>query len=111
MKKLYRLTDNGLEELKTELKTLIAARPVLAEAIRLARELGDLAENDEYRSSRAEQERNEARITEIENILLNVEVIKKPRDSHAISIGSFVKLKNNKLNKEFQIVGTVEADP
>ncbi len=111
MKKLYRLTPSGLEELKAELAKLIAARPVLAEAIRVARELGDLSENDEYRSSRSEQERNEARIAEIENILLNVEVIKKPHDSHVIALGSFVKLKNNKLMKEFQIVGTVEADP
>ena len=112
MKKLFRLTQAGVDELQAELNVLIGKRGDIAEAIRSARELGDLAENAEYQSARAEQERNESRISEIENILLNVEIIKKPRGDSKIQLGSQVKLKSNVgKTKDFQIVGTVEADP
>jgi transcription elongation factor GreA len=111
MKKLFRLTQAGVDELKTELDALIAKRANIADAIKTARELGDLAENAEYQSARAEQDRNETRISELENILQNVEIIKKPRGGNKVQLGSIVKLKNDGKAKEFQIVGTVEADP
>lgn len=111
MKKQFRLTQAGVDELQTELDALVAKRPGIAEAIKIARELGDLAENAEYQSARAEQDRNETRISEIENILLNVEIIKKPRGDSKVQLGSVVKLKGNGKTKEFQVVGTVEADP
>jgi transcription elongation factor GreA len=112
MKKLFRLTQSGVDELKAEHETLVAKRSDIAEAIKSARELGDLAENAEYQSARAEQERNEARVSEIENILQNVEIITKPKGDSKIQLGSLVKLKGNGgKTKEFQIVGTVEADP
>lgn len=111
MKKLYRLTKAGVDELQSELNTLVAKRPAIADAIKTARELGDLAENAEYQSARAEQDRTEARISEIQNILLNAEIIKKPRGDNKVQLGSVVKLKGNGKPKEFQVVGTVEADP
>lgn len=111
MKKLFRLTKEGVAELETELKNLIGKRADVADAIKTARELGDLAENAEYQSARAEQDRNETRISEIEHILQNVEVIKVPKSDGKVVLGSTVKLKNDGKTKEFQVVGTVEADP
>ena len=110
MKKKFRLTSVGVHELKTELEFLIAKRADLAEAIRSARELGDLSENAEYQSARADQEKSETRVSEIENILANVEVIKKPTGGK-VQLGSTVKLSASGKTKEFQVVGTVEADP
>lgn len=111
MKKLFRLTQAGVNELKAELEVLIAKRAGIADAIKTARELGDLAENAEYQSARAEQDRNETRVADIENILQNVEIIKKPRGDSKVQLGSAVKLKSAGKTKEFQVVGTVEADP
>lgn len=110
MKKHYRLTQSGVDELQAELDALIANRAALAEAIRSARELGDLAENAEYQSARADQEKSENRVAEIESILQNVEIIKKPSGAK-VQLGSHVKLKADGKTKEFQVVGTVEADP
>jgi transcription elongation factor GreA len=61
----------------------------------------------------AEKDRNEARTSEIENILQNAEIIKKPRGVVKVQLGSVVKLKGQPGGhaKEFQVVGTVEADP
>jgi transcription elongation factor GreA len=111
VKKMYRLTKAGVEELEVELRSLVQKRAFIADAIKSAREQGDLTENAEYQTAREEQERNEGRISDIENILQNVEVIKKPKGDNKVQLGSNVKLKNDGKTKEFQVVGTVEADP
>lgn len=112
VKKTYHLTKEGIEELRQELESLTAERAEIAESIRTAREFGDLSENSEYQSARAAQERNESRIAEIEHILQNVEVIKAPKGSAKVVLGSKVTLKGDDgKSKVFQIVGTVEADP
>lgn len=111
MKKAFHLTAEGIAELQAEVKELIAQRGPIAERIKLAREFGDLSENAEYTSALQEQERTESRIAEIENILLNAEVIKKPKGDSKVQLGSKVSLKANGKTKEFQVVGTVEADP
>lgn len=111
MKKLFKLTKQGIDELQAELDQLIAERPEITERIRTARELGDLSENAEYASARAEQERAENRIAEIEHILKNVDVISAPKSGGKVHLGSVVKLKAGSKEKEFQVVGTVEADP
>mgnify|MGYP001135003776 CR=1 FL=1 len=110
--KPFRLTEAGVEELKKELEDLIAARGAIAERIKTAREFGDLSENAEYQSARQEQEKNENRIAELEHILANVEIIKTPKSDSKVQLGSTVKLKSKDgKTKEFQVVGTVEADP
>lgn len=112
MKKLYKLTQEGIDELKTELSELIAGREDIIERIKSARELGDLSENAEYASARSEQDKAEGRITEIDHILKNVEIIRQPKSDSKVQLGSRVVLKGEGgKSKEFQVVGTVEADP
>jgi transcription elongation factor GreA len=110
MNKQFRLTQAGVDELKAELVELHAKTPLIADAIKTARELGDLAENAEYQSARADKEKNDNRIAEIDNILQSVEIITKPKSEGKVQLGSIVTLEGNKT-KEFQVVGTVEADP
>ena len=91
---------------------LLKQRGPLAERIREARELGDLSENAEYQSAREEQDRLETRISEVDHILQNIDLIKKPKADGKVRLGSHVKLKGRGDNvKEFQVVGTMEADP
>jgi len=111
MKKQFHLTKAGVEELRAELAQLQAQRGPIAERIKTAREFGDLAENAEYSSARQEQEIVESRIAELEHILQNVDIIIKPRGDNKVQLGSSVTLRSNGTTKEFQVVGTVEADP
>ena len=113
MKKQFRLTQQGVEELKSELDELTGQRAEIADRIKTAREFGDLSENAEYSSARQDHDRNEARIAELEHILANVQVITTPKLNGKVVLGSKVKLKsaNGKFVKDFQVVGTVEADP
>ncbi len=112
MKKQFRLTQDGVDELKAELSELVAQRGPIAERIKTAREFGDLSENAEYSSARLEQERVESRISEIEHVLLNVELITDPKKNDKVQLGSEVELKSAKGQvKKFIVVGTVEANP
>ncbi len=112
MKKQFHMTKSGIAELQTELDSLTARRGEIADAIKTAREQGDLSENAEYHSAKDDQERTEARISELEHILANTEVINKPRSGKKVQLGSTVKLKSKGgKEKTFQVVGTVEADP
>ncbi|HEX5798326.1 MAG TPA: transcription elongation factor GreA [Candidatus Saccharimonadales bacterium] len=112
MKKQFHMTKDGIKELQDELDSLTSRRSEIAEAIKTAREQGDLTENAEYHAAKEDQERTEARISELEHILANTEVISKPRGNNKVRLGSKVKLKSKSGKpKEFQVVGTVEADP
>lgn len=112
MNKLFHLTKQGVNELQTELAELVAQRAIIADRIKTAREFGDLSENMEYSAARQDQERNENRISEVEHILKNVAVIAAPKSDGKVVLGSTVKLKTEDgKTKEFQVVGTVEADP
>lgn len=112
MKKLFNLTQSGVDELQAELDNLLSQRVNIAERIKQARELGDLSENAEYQTAREEQDRLEARISELDHILQNSKIIKKPKTNGEVRLGSSVKLKSPEgKTKEFQVVGTMEADP
>lgn len=112
MKKQFRLTKEGVAELQAELDTLVARRGEIADAIKTAREQGDLSENAEYHAAKDDHERTEGRISELEAILTSVEIIIKPKGDSKVQLGSSVKLKSEDgKTKQFQVVGTVEADP
>ncbi|MFZ1812205.1 MAG: transcription elongation factor GreA [Candidatus Saccharimonadales bacterium] len=109
MKKTYHITVEGKAELEAELEELKGRRGAIAEKIANARDYGDLSENAEYDSAREEQGLVESRVSEIEDILQNADII-KPTKSSTIKVGSTVVLKNGK-EVTYRIVGPVEADP
>ncbi|MCL2869563.1 transcription elongation factor GreA [Candidatus Saccharibacteria bacterium] len=110
MNKTFRITSEGRKELEAELVSLKASRSEIADKIAAARDFGDLSENAEYDAARKEQGIAETRITEIEQILNNSELITKKR-SGAIGIGSVVELDDGKKKHEYSVVEAIEANP
>ena len=110
MKKSISLTKEGKQELEQELEGLVAQRPVIAERIATARAFGDLSENEEYSSARAEQKTVENRILEIEDILKNAKVIRKAAHSK-VTMGAEVTVQMSRKKQTYTIVGAVEANP
>ena len=110
MKKTVNLTKEGKAKLEAELAELIAERPAIAERIAIARSFGDLSENEEYSSARAEQKVAETRISEIEDILRSAKLIRS-RTSDKVTMGSTVTVKVGNKKQIFTIVGPVEANP
>jgi transcription elongation factor GreA len=109
MAKTHHITKHVKTQLETELEVLLQARKEISERIADARSYGDLSENAEYSSARDEQGINEARITEIENILKNANIIREGKKD-TVGLGSTVVLKNG-AEVEYKIVGPIEANP
>lgn len=105
------LTKEGLKSLQGEHDNLVnVRRKEVAEKLRKARELGDVSENAAYDAARDEQAFIEGRVTELENILKRIEVVKSAGTSE-IAIGSTVQIHLDGNEQEFKIVGAHEADP
>lgn len=110
MKKEFQLTQEGVDELQDELVELKAKLVEVVEAIKVARDQGDLKENAEYHAAKEDQERVDYRINEINHILANAEVVKSAPKS-SVSIGNKVVVKSGPKKLEYHIVDSVEADP
>jgi transcription elongation factor GreA len=106
------ITREGLKKLQDELeerKTKVRQR--IAQAIKEAKEQGDLSENAEYAEAKHQQNENENRVAALEAIIKDSEVVEHDKTVIGIQIGSKVKVKFNGSEMEFQIVGSNEADP
>lgn len=111
-KEIY-LTNEGLENLKSELEELKnVRRPEVIEALKEARALGDLSENAEYDAARNEQAVIENRIKEIEVMLENATIITDVK-TDKVGIGNKVTIEyvDDNEKEEYFIVGSKEADP
>ena len=109
------LTYEGLKRLEEELQELkIVRRKEIAAIIKEARAQGDLSENAEYDSAKEEQAEIEARISQLEKMLRNAEVIdEEDMESDSITLGKKVTVLDIEFNEtiEYLIVGSTETDP
>ena len=115
MAKKVLLTSEGLAKLQDELDNLKnVRRKENTEALKVAKSFGDLSENSEYDEAKNEQAEIEARISEIENMLKNAEIIDEEGvATDVVSIGSKVTVKDldDGETAEYYLVGSTEADP
>lgn len=111
--KVQYMTPEGLEKLKEELKDLKTIKQrELAERLDAARQLGDLSENAEYQEAKHQLGQVQMRILQIQDLLKNVSIIGSEQGrSGVVNVGSTVVLEANGKRKEYQIVGSNEADP
>jgi transcription elongation factor GreA len=118
MSEKFTLTEEGLKNLQDELYQLKNVDRVKnITALQEARAQGDLSENADYDAAREEQAQIAARISTIEKILKNYELIQ----DGANNLGKWVKIEFIGLEDEddddddtvqiYKIVGTLEADP
>jgi transcription elongation factor GreA len=103
------ISPEGKAEAEEELRHLREVRgPEIVDAIKTAREHGDLSENAEYHAAREQQGLNEARARSLEHQLATAEV----RESSAggkVDVGSKVSFDDGRGRKEVTIVHRLEA--
>ena len=108
-------TQEGYQALVDELEYLKGTkRQQVKEDIATARAFGDLSENAEYDEARNEQAKVEARITELEELILGAVIVDESKiDTSIINMGSIVKVYDKEFDEttEYSIVGSNEADP
>jgi len=114
MQKKTILTTDGLKKLEEELETLkTVKRREIADKIKIALSFGDLSENSEYDEAKNEQGIVEARIAEIEQTLMNVEILdSESLTTEQVQIGNKIKIKNLNTGAvlDLRIVGSKEVD-
>jgi transcription elongation factor GreA len=105
-------TKEGLKKLHTELEERkTKMRQTIADAIKEAKEQGDLSENAEYSDAKHQQNENETRIAELEGVLKDSVVAAKQKSSSSVGMGSQLMVKMNDNEMHFEIVGSNEVDP
>ncbi len=114
--KLYKLTQERLEELQTEYNYLKSVREKeVADLIKEARSFGDLSENSEYDEAKNEQGKLYARIGELEAILSNYVVIEESTEQEldAIRVGCSIEVEDMDTGEQetYRVVGSQEAEP
>lgn len=109
------LTEEGARQLREELAELVnVKRPELADRLREARSMGDLAENADYHDAKEQQAFLEGRVQQIEHTLRNATIVPDDRQSDTIHVGSRVTLVEEGVEDEpenYFIVGAAEANP
>ncbi len=106
------LTKEGHKKLVEELNDCkLNKRKEIAQAIKEAKEQGDLSENAEYSEAKRRQRENESRIMKLENIIRTAEVISGDISTDTVQIGCVVDVEAKKVKTTFHIVGANETDP
>ena len=113
MKKNY-LTKEWYEQLVQELNELKKDKlPKVLERLGEAKAMGDLSENFEYKSALEDKDFINSRISEIENLIEDVEIIKEEKKSKSdkvIDYGSTVTVRTDDNDTyTITIVGTWET--
>jgi transcription elongation factor GreA len=115
VKKDIILTAHGKALLETELQDLVGVRrKEVAKRLKEAKDFGDISENSEYEDAKNEQAFTEGRVSEIQYILANAEVVDEHKGGLKqvrVGLTAVVRDLETKKKLEFKIVGSFEADP
>jgi len=106
-------TAESLTKKRAELEHLLKVEiPANKKAIQVAREMGDLSENFEYKSARQRDEYLSARVGKLQTELSQVRVIDPATvDTSAVRVGTKVALSNGDVRREITILGPWESAP
>lgn len=108
------ITPEGFRQLEEELAKLKKERPEVIQAIKEAREEGDLKENAGYDAARERQGMLEARINYIESRMARFEIIDlKTLSGDKIMFGATVEIEDSDSGeaKRYTLLGPDEANP
>ena len=106
-------TPDMLEQKRAELDHLMKVEiPENSKAIQVAREMGDLRENFEYKAARQRAEYLSARVGELRSEMSRVRVLDPATiDTSVVHVGTKVELTNGDVRREVTILGPWESSP
>jgi len=109
MPDVHHLSQATHDRLSAELEELTTTSRIdIARKIQTARELGDLSENGDYHAAKEEQGKMEARIRDIQALLLDAEII-ETLDTDSVSPGHVVAIRyEGDDDAERFLIGSIE---
>ena len=106
------LTRVDIRKMEEEIEARVAMGPELRAAVQQARELGDLSENDEYRTARREKAKNDSRIRYLRNMITTAKII--DTDSRADEVGLFdlvtLYIEEDDCEERYRLVTTLREN-
>ena len=103
------LSREAYERLHAELEELTGAGRIdIAQKIEAARALGDLSENGDYHAAKDQQGKMEARIRQIQGILLDATIVEERASDGTVIVGSVVAIDFGGGDVERYLVGHIE---
>ena len=108
------ITREGYDKLKAEIHEIeTVLLPRCREAIKTAREEGDLSENAEYHGQRETQGMLNAKVAQLKGKLANCQVVEKGEiDTGRVAFGCVVTVKDQSegVEEQYELVGPGEED-
>ncbi len=104
------LTQQGIDEARTEHERLEKYREEVLIRLQLAREMGDLSENGAYKAARSELGDTDRRLRKLK-YLLRFGQVPTVASGGVVGFGSTVSINHNGQVSTFQIVSEHESDP
>jgi len=86
------LTEVDIQKMQEEIDYRISLRPRLRAEVQQARELGDLSENDEYRTAKREKGKNDSRIRYLQNMIATAKIISPQSSPNEVGLFDRVTL-------------------
>jgi len=106
------LTRVDIQKMQEEIDRRIALRPQLREEVQRARELGDLSENDEYRTAKREKGKNDSRIRYLQNMIATARIIEDRSAADEVGLFDRVTLyiEDDDCEETYRLVTTLREN-
>ena len=108
-----KLTKSDIQKLQEEIDyRKLVVRKNAIEAVKEAREHGDLSENFEYHAAKKDKNRNESRIRYLERMIKTAQVISDTSKSDEVGMNNTVELyfEDDDETETYKIVTTIRED-
>lgn len=107
------LTEKDVEKIQAEIdhrKTVVRKEAI--EAVKVAREQGDLSENFEYYAAKRDKNKNEGRIRYLERMLKNARIISDESKEDEVGINNTVELyfEEDDETEIYKLVTSIRGD-
>ncbi|MBR7165419.1 MAG: GreA/GreB family elongation factor [Clostridia bacterium] len=96
------LTEVDIQKMQEEIDYRISLRPQLRADVQQARELGDLSENDEYRTAKREKGKNDSRIRYLQNMIATAKIIRDTSAKDEVGLFDLVTIYYEEDDEEEQ---------
>lgn len=107
------LTENDIKKMEEEIEyRKLVVRKQALEAVKEAREHGDLSENFEYHAAKKEKNRNESRIRYLERMIKTAHIVKDHSEADEVGLENTVEVyfEEDDTTEKYRIVTTVRED-
>jgi len=106
------LTRVDIQKMQEEIDYRISLRPQLRADVQQARELGDLSENDEYRTAKREKGKNDSRIRYLQNMIATARIIEDHSAADEVGLFDLVTLyiEEDDTEEQYRLVTTLREN-